>query len=245
MNKDHINKTRQVIEKHARQAYGFNPVDKITGTFTGGLPSHGEHAPIPVSNQGVPLVFLAEVDLDEIDASLFNLPNNHVLQMFSYPDDLFGVRNLANPKQDNHALLRVVSKEGLAQGEREAPSDFTDPLEFTDRVYYEPEKIKDFPSPNSIEYEMSDLPVDEEFLDAYYEVIEEENEGYPIVLGGYPKFTQEDFRDPVRGDDVFMLTLDSMGPFMWGDMGVASWWISTEDLARQDYSQAYLYWDCY
>lgn len=63
-------------------------------------------------------------------------------------------------------------------------------------------------------------------------------------LGGYPYFTQE---DPRRADDprVLLLQLDTDDQMMWGDAGVANFFIDPEDLARRDFSRVMYNWDCH
>lgn len=76
-------------------------------------------------------------------------------------------------------------------------------------------------------------------------------------LGGYPYFTQEDPRagidDPIADLDVLLFQLDSdMLPkeqgggdlVLWGDCGVANFFISREALKRRDFSRVSYNWDC-
>jgi len=64
-------------------------------------------------------------------------------------------------------------------------------------------------------------------------------------VGGYPFFTQTDPR-PAFADSIQLLQLDSdMPDVMWGDVGLAHWFISSEDLACRDFSNVTFAWDCY
>ncbi|MEI2454519.1 DUF1963 domain-containing protein [Lysobacter firmicutimachus] len=63
-------------------------------------------------------------------------------------------------------------------------------------------------------------------------------------LGGYPDFTQSDPR--AAGDErVLLLQLDSDEDLMWGDSGIANFFIDPDDLARADFSRVAYHWDCY
>ena len=63
-------------------------------------------------------------------------------------------------------------------------------------------------------------------------------------LGGYPDFTQSDPR--AAGDRrVLLLQLDSDEALMWGDSGIANFFIDPDDLARADFSRVAYHWDCY
>lgn len=63
-------------------------------------------------------------------------------------------------------------------------------------------------------------------------------------IGGYPDFTQA---DPRAADDAhrLLLQLDSDEAMMWGDSGIANFFIDPADLARADFSRVAYHWDCY
>ena len=70
-------------------------------------------------------------------------------------------------------------------------------------------------------------------------------------LGGYPYFTQSDPRPGQYEDlDVLLFQLDSDGSkeagdlVLWGDCGVANFFISREALRRRDFSRVCYNWDC-
>jgi len=73
-------------------------------------------------------------------------------------------------------------------------------------------------------------------------------------VGGYPAFTQHDPRgNPDKdyaGLDTLLLQIDSEfdeegAGIMWGDMGVANFFINAEDLRNLDFSRVLYTWDCY
>lgn len=67
---------------------------------------------------------------------------------------------------------------------------------------------------------------------------------------GYPSFTQEDPRSEDSPFDTLLLQIDSMRdedgscPILWGDCGVANFFIAKEDLERLDFSRVLYNWDC-
>ena len=69
-------------------------------------------------------------------------------------------------------------------------------------------------------------------------------------LGGYPFFTQSDPRPGEYDDlDVLLFQLDSdyqkkKDLVLWGDCGVANFFISREALKRRDFSRVCYNWDC-
>lgn len=63
-------------------------------------------------------------------------------------------------------------------------------------------------------------------------------------IGGYPDFTQYDPRK--KGQyDTLLFQLDSDKGIMWGDVGIANWFISAADLKKKDFSKVFFTWDCY
>ena len=64
---------------------------------------------------------------------------------------------------------------------------------------------------------------------------------------GYPTFTQWDPRHENDGFDTLLLQIDSnmKQHIMWGDCGVANFFISSESLKRCDFSHVLYNWDCY
>ena len=73
--------------------------------------------------------------------------------------------------------------------------------------------------------------------------------GQGSKLGGYPFFTQEDPR--TYGDyptfDTLLLQIDTDDELdiMWGDSGVANFFIALEDLKKRNFSKVLYNWDCY
>lgn len=69
-------------------------------------------------------------------------------------------------------------------------------------------------------------------------------------IGGYPYFTQWDPRPGKYDDlDVLLFQLDSDGHgktdlVLWGDSGVANFFINREALKRRDFSRVCYNWDC-
>lgn len=71
-------------------------------------------------------------------------------------------------------------------------------------------------------------------------------------LGGYPYFTQNDPREEIpeyKDFDTLLFQLDSdfsgkKDLVLWGDSGIANFFISREALKRQDFSRVCYNWDC-
>ncbi len=84
-----------------------------------------------------------------------------------------------------------------------------------------------------------------------YELVYKARDISGTAIGGYPYFTQGDPRaydESARKYDVLLFQLDSGGngkdEIIWGDCGVANFFISSESLKRLDFSDVYYTWDC-
>lgn len=72
----------------------------------------------------------------------------------------------------------------------------------------------------------------------------------PAKIGGYGRFVQDDPRHaaPKNEDWLVLLNIDSMpfeggGEILWGDSGVATFFVRKEDLLNRDFSNVAYYWD--
>ena len=68
-------------------------------------------------------------------------------------------------------------------------------------------------------------------------------------IGGYPNYTQSDIREDENQDyDILLLQIDSdiygKQEIMWGDCGVANFFIKTKDLENLNFNDVLYSWDC-
>ena len=80
----------------------------------------------------------------------------------------------------------------------------------------------------------------DDILDGLCDMYEE----YQCQLGGYPFFTQSDPRSG-ESNEVLLFQLNSVKDIMWGDAGVANFFIDKEALKNRDFSHVMYNWDCY
>lgn len=108
---------------------------------------------------------------------------------------------------------------------------------------------------------IQDLFPDEQINDLYddlendiYSTLFKSFEGVQHAIGAYPTFTQWDPRNPDDTDayDVMLLQIESMrssdsneNEIMWGDSGVANFFIDSEKLERLDFNHVLFNWDCF
>lgn len=96
-------------------------------------------------------------------------------------------------------------------------------------------------------YLEEELGIDDpdELLDLYDE--HSGNDGGHQLLG-YPYFTQSDpreYNEPLQAHILlFQLDTDDDNDIMWGDCGVANFFIHPNDLKNQDFSRLLYNWDC-
>lgn len=86
----------------------------------------------------------------------------------------------------------------------------------------------------------------------FYEILEEDKNlsdklfGAGHKIGGYPDYTQNDIRD--KEYEVLLLQIDSEGTdeheIMWGDCGIANFFIREKDLEELNFDEVIYNWDC-
>ena len=107
---------------------------------------------------------------------------------------------------------------------------------------------------------LADEDAKEAFEEELEEYIEEQDEldetpdwlpnAFGHKIGGYPGFTQEDPRDIPKEDDhdslLLQIDTDNIGEreIMWGDSGVANFFISRENLKQRNFQDVIYTWDC-
>ncbi len=96
---------------------------------------------------------------------------------------------------------------------------------------------------------------DEKFLSYWdiWDILEEDKEiGKKLFeaghkIGGYPNFTQSDIRE-IGDYDILLLQIDSEGieknEIIWGDCGIANFFIREKDLKELNFEKVIYNWDC-
>lgn len=238
-----------------KPAYGFDIVEgSDTHSFIGGLPYWNEEFEWPHDSEGEPLMFFAQVNLQEVDKRVKNflkLPDEGYIQFFHGSDDLMGMdletkdhsENVSKilyfkHAEDNHNLISPF------KNKIDTYEDFS-PLEnIEERVFIKGKYFDMKPYPNSV-----DSPDYGQGIDDYMDFYENsEEEYYALWLGGYPHFTQADFREYVDKKDrdkyVLLAGSESKNDVMWGDMGAAGFWITEEMIKNRSFDDNFIYWDC-
>jgi uncharacterized protein YwqG len=222
-----------------------------------GMPYWEEGVAFPVDTNGTPLQMLAQINL-ALMPQLPHFPSTGILQFFIADDDQYGIDDGLNrtiywpdPDMRRAASYPVMEMEFCPA---ESP------------MWIEPGEIR-MEDCGSADYRHGIIYPDvwkaksvnfawHTFKDMLGDRVN--NEG--CRMGGYAFFTQSDPRsvlgyEPVMDPPVYaapdnrefvqLLQLDSEdGAMMWGDTGVAHWFILREDLERLDFSKVFYTWDC-
>jgi uncharacterized protein YwqG len=223
------------------------------------LPKTMEH---PKDANDWPMKLLAQLNFEEIP-SFKQMPKHGILQFFiSADDDVMGMDfdNLTNQKN-----FKILFHNQIEKDKTLLVSDFSylddldsenfpieHELALTFHIDYEPVSINDF--------RMDELLGESVDLSVYVKEGEDEKELWEVYndtflgdghkLGGYPFFTQSDPRDDEKRyaeKDVLLLQIDSdyYQGIMWGDSGIANFFISQKDLLNLNFSNVIYNWDCH
>ena len=248
------------------------PVRRGTGVFDskfGGAPYLPPGFSYPCDSypgKGRPLAFLAQLNFDELP-HLEGFPEHGILQFYISDDFEFGanygdVRNQDGFKVVYHEnivkdeqLLGAMPDAALGKsryfpfaGEFALTASIVNSVPFMEDYRFEEiasRFIRDNPSCAIIDYNGFEL------LYEYFSY--ERNLTNGSRIGGYPYFCQYDPRIAEEGYTVLLLQIDSENwmdnpkgkdVILWGDAGVANFFITPEDLAKRDFSRLIFTWDC-
>ena len=209
-----------------------------------GLPHLPFTVPYPTEPNGKPLLLLAQINLRELPPNDF-LPKDGLLQFYMPAHD-WGYLE--------YARVLYVSAEQL---QTEIRTDYS----FLLPSHYEDSPIKcehQLTFAKHTEYgglvdclfkmkfnELDGYEYNEELSKANRKVFEEFFSGDGHKIGGYATFTQQDPREnDSSGKDVQLLQIDIDEEIMFGDSGVAHFFIDEHALKEGRFEEAYFYWDC-
>ena len=222
------------------------------------LPKTMEH---PKDAEGNFMLLLAQLNFGELP-TLELMPKQGILQFFISADDVMGIDF---DDQKNQANFRILYHETIEKDESLLVTDFsylkeldTDhfpvpyELGLTFAICHEPVSCADFRMDGLLgeDVDLSVLITQGDEEKELIEVYEETFAGDGHKIGGYPFFTQTDPRDEddeYEEYEVLLFQMDSETEtnIMWGDMGVANFFIKEKDLQNLDFSGVMYNWDCH
>jgi len=217
-----------------------------------GLPYFPKDLIYPLDSCGQPMRLLAQFNFAEIP-HLPMFPEKGILQFFiSGTDGMFGVNFNDLLNDDN---FRVLYFPEVMLDESELLTDFSF---LSETNYLELPFMNEFSLSFELQYaplSISDYQFYSKIMDAddYCNGISESYSNlFPSAghkLGGYPFFTQADPREVEQYQDreymlLFQMDSDCSLDIMWGDVGIANFFITKEDLLNRDFSRVLYTWDC-
>lgn len=228
----------------------------ITGSKLGGFPCLPIGFPYPTDEDGGYLYPLAQINCAQLPPAM-GYPETGYLQFYIGTDDLLGVNFENHRNQTNFRVLYFEEQEVAAhrkdfdfiketmENDR-VPMHKTFELKFTKEIEYI--GINDYrylenPSPDLQKIVDSHKAFANELEDYIADTFM--SSGHK--MGGYACFTQYDIREgnkDLQGYEL-LLQIDSDDDIMWGDVGVANFFIHPTDLAKKDFTKVAYSWDCY
>jgi uncharacterized protein YwqG len=211
----------------------------------------------PLSAQGQPMEFLAQIDFAAMPA-LPGFPRAGVVQVFlPTDDDLFGMHP-DDPGLGGGGIVTRARPNGAGAVRHENLPDFdwaqqASPFRSdTDRL----DGVVLVSTPFTAQIDSNQWQAEarleghrrregaERWEDALEAAFTPSRHTHHV--GGYPVFSQYDFREPGKHDDydTCLLHLTSDDHVQWSDVGDANIMIRAEDLARGDFSRVIFWWDC-
>jgi len=220
----------------------------------GGTPYWPMSVEYPKSSSGKPLYLLAQLNLGALP-KLEGFPQTGMLQFFiewasGYGQDYDDPTSGKGHRVVYHARADLPDSQLEAKPPQPPPKDFDESFEFLPFEKRTHARLGGTLSAAPISLEdaswvarvgISPYDLDEKIVEAY----RKRYRGNGHKLGGYPEFVQEDPR--ADGDDsllLFQLDSDDALHLMWGDLGVANFFIKPQDLERLDFSRVLYHWDC-
>lgn len=209
----------------------------------------------PKDSEGRFMYPLAQINCSQIP-HLEGYPQSGYLQFYiSGFDDVYG---LDFDNQQNQTNFRVLYFEENEVEQFKVDFSFLDKvmqsdmlpvhkphgLEFTKSIEYVglQDVHYDKVPTNLHNFSLSYPELEDDLMDMAYDTFS--NNGHK--MGGYAYFTQEDprkYKDEFK-DYILLFQLDSDDDIMWGDVGVANFFIHPDDLAKRDFGKVMYNWDC-
>lgn len=237
----------------------------------GGIPYWDLQKEYPLDSQGQKMMLLAQINFTKAALEDERLPKQGMLQFFlSADNEEYGIDWEEADSQKDFRVVYHQEIDTSVRKEQILAMEIPD----SDKQEYSPvlkevsvNIVNTMAAPGSADYRFENIfseTVKELYGEdmqeqGFYDYLSEEdfdylleacnNEGHWIL--GYPHFTQNDPRE-YREDhyyDTLLLQIDSEMTdeeyVMWGDCGVANFFINGEALQKRDFSKVLYNWDCY
>lgn len=219
----------------------------------GGKPYWPKNLDYPQNSEGAFLFFLAQINFAEVPP-IDHFPRSGILQFYIASDGIYGLDFDDRYSQNG---FRVIFHEKADQNLDTLETEFAFLPNYDDIPF---PASSSFALGFSLEDEYLGPPdyhfdqvYTEEFLEQFGEEQEEIMDFFYELgskasghkMGGYAFFTQADPRDPAAELSLlFQLDSDNKMDCMWGDMGIANFFIAPDDLKALRFDRVLYNWDC-
>jgi len=247
------------IEKHKLKciAIAATPSDELSleQSKFGHYPCMPADFDYPKDVRGNFMYPLAQINCSEMPA-LEGYPGSGYLQFYiSGSEDVYGL-DFDDPQSQKN--FRVLYFEETEVEKYKTDFSFLDDVMKTDMTpVHMPHALSfslkdEYVGMGDTRYEGSEhniLTITNKYPDIADELEESAFDDFSInghKIGGYAYFTQNDprgYKDQFKGY-ILLFQLDSDDHIMWGDVGVANFFIHPDDLAKKDFSKVMYNWDC-
>lgn len=242
--------------------------ENLLSSKIGGRPYLPVGQSLPRNSRNEEMYLLAQINFAEVP-ELPDFPRKGILQFFISSDDHYGANfegDLSEANLSRQKDFRVLYHENV--NAESATITYPPSNKQTIQLPFDPNKIlrmkfrlvHEIVSPGDFEFEkflgmdflsllkklQKVTSLDESELEQALEDFFGE-QGFEHKIGGYASFTQD---DPRRSDSRKRLLLQinsDTNPevgLMWGDLGIAGFFIDPVDLKNKNFSQIMYNWDC-
>ncbi|KAL7722405.1 DUF1963 domain-containing protein [Entamoeba marina] len=246
----------EIISTTSQPTIEFTLIEEETTIFNskiGGKPYLPKDFKYPKTyeDEQQTLAFLAQINFEEFE-ELEDFPNKGILQFYILGNVDFGM-DYDNPLNSNG--FRVIYHEHIITDELllvEPPEVTLNNVPFKKCLKLVGKKTNmimsynDFRMNKLIKKYASRYEVDKKELNQKLSMEEYFNKS-ETRIGGYGGFAQ---KDPRKYDNKYLdytiniFTSESESGIMWGDSGVANFFIKKEDLLKKDFNNIFYTWDC-
>lgn len=259
-------KSRTKTESYVLKLKPGVPPGLLDSKF-GGLPYWEPSQPYPQDSRGYKLFLLAQINFDQFHVKQ-PLPQGGMLQFFIRDDDVYGLDFDRPDVQDTFRVVYHPEIDYSVTREQVLALDIPTHEDAESSPVFQETAVA--LEPSAAYLHCGDVRFDRLFSQLVQEVLGEElgDQNVYRYLGsddfayldeqcstnghrllGYPYFTQCDPRPANSPYDTLLFQMDSdivdhEDVVLWGDCGVANFFINGDDLKRLDFSRVLYNWDC-
>lgn len=231
-----------------------NRATTIYNSKFGGEPYLPKNRQLPKDSHGHDMRLLAQINFSEVLLPQF--PKQGILQFFIPQKVNFQDEESYEDIWQHHFKIRyyndLLAQDQLALSPHAVHKNAYFPLQQEKRLHFE--QTDEIVSIMDYRFQtIFDTPLSLLFNDDginLYDIYMKHFLGQGHKMGGYPYFTKQDPRERypfLRKYDVLLLQIESddENGIMWGDCGVANFFINSTNLANADFSDILYHWDHY